>query len=207
MKHYIRKRWNDYWTKKSWFSKISDLFFVLFIIAMLIPTSRKAIRIAASNILASSPKSIAADKQLSLAASTYDWLVYDMEGRAIPFSNFRGQTIFLNFWATWCAPCIAEMPDIQKLYDQFGDEAAFLLVSDEDPARILNFMKKRGFDMPVYIRRGGVPSDLASGSIPVTFVISPKGQIVIRKTGVAKWNSNKMQDLMHELIAQTLFQP
>ncbi len=61
--------------------------------------------------------------------------------------------------------------------------------------------------MPVYIRRGGVPADLASGSIPVTFVISPDGQIVIRKTGVAKWNSNMMQELMRELIAQTVFQP
>lgn len=207
MKHYIRKRWNDYWTKKSWFSKISDLIFVLFIIAMLVPASRKAIRITASRILASSPKSIADDKQLSLAASTYDWLVYDMDGKAIPLSNFRGKAIFLNFWATWCAPCIAEMPDIQELYDQFGEEAAFLLVSDEDPERIHNFMKNRGFDMPVYIRRGGVPADLASGSIPVTFVISPDGQIIIRKTGVAKWNSNKMQDLMRELIAQTVFQP
>jgi thiol-disulfide isomerase/thioredoxin len=207
MKHYIRKRWNDYWTKKSWFSKISDLIFILFIIAMLIPVSRKAIRITASRILASSPKSIADDKQLSLAASTYDWVVYDMDGKAVPISNFRGQAIFLNFWATWCAPCIAEMPDIQELYDQFGEEAAFLLVSDEDPARIQNFINNRGFDMPVYTRRGGVPADFASGSIPVTFVVSPDGQIVIRKTGVAKWNSNKMQELMRELIAQTTSKP
>ncbi len=204
MNHYIRKRFNDYWQKKSWFTKITDLFFVLLVIAMIIPSSRQAIRMTASRLMASSPKTISEDRQQLISASTYNWVFYDLEGNAVSYADFRGKAIFLNFWATWCAPCIAEMPDIQDLYDQFGDQAAFLLVSDEKPERIQAFMERRGFDMPVYIRRGGVPADFASGSIPVTFVISPEGQIIIRKTGVAKWNSNSMQELMRELIGRSL---
>jgi thiol-disulfide isomerase/thioredoxin len=202
MKSYLRKRWNDYWTKKSWFSKITDLLFVLFVIAMLMPFSRQVIRITASNLLAFSPKTIAEEKQPSLSASTYNWVFYDLDGHAVPFSTFRGKAVFLNFWATWCAPCIAEMPDIQQLYDQFGDRVAFILISDESPERISSFMEGRGFDMPVYVRRGGAPDDFASRSIPTTFVISPQGQVVIRKTGVAKWNSNRMQQLMESLIPE-----
>lgn len=202
MNNYIRKRFNDYWQKKSWFTKVTDLFFVLLVIAMLIPASRQAIRMTASRLLASSPKTLAEDRQQLLSQSTYNWVFYDLDGNAVSFADFRGKAVFLNFWATWCAPCIAEMPDIRDLYDQFGSEAAFFLISDEQPERIRNFMERRGFDMPVYIRRGGVPADFSSGSIPVTFVISPEGQIVIRKTGVAKWNSNTMQELMRELISR-----
>ncbi len=203
MKSYLRKRWHDWRTKKSVFSKVTDLLFVLLVIAMLIPASRREIRLLAARITAFSPKAIQEDQQESLSADTYNWTIFDLDGNRIPFNHFQGQAIFLNFWATWCAPCIAEMPDIQALYDQFGDEAAFVLVSDEKPERIRDFMESRGFDMPVYLRRGGAPPDFASRTIPITFVIAPDGRIVIRKTGVAKWNSSSMQSLMRELIDQS----
>ncbi len=201
---YIKKRLNEYWDKKSWFSKLTDLLFILLLIAMLIPASRKSIRIAASRVIAFSPKTISEENQTVLEPSTYDWVIFDLNGNSVPFSQFRGQAVFLNFWATWCAPCIAEMPDIQDLYNDFGDQAAFVLVSDESPERIRHFMEQRKLDMPVYVRRGGVPHDFASNSIPVTYVISPQGQVVIRKSGVAKWNSKSMQQLMQQLVGQSV---
>lgn len=203
MKSYLRKRWHDWRTKKSLFSKITDLLFILLVIAMLIPASRREIRLVAARLTASSPKAIHEEKQEVVSEQTYNWTLYDLEGNKVPFRQFRGQAIFLNFWASWCAPCIAEKPEIQALYDQFGSEAAFVLVSDESPERIRQFMETRGFDMPVYIRRGGAPPDFASGTIPVSFVIAPDGRIVIRKTGASKWNSSSMQSLMRELIDQS----
>jgi peroxiredoxin len=92
------------------------------------------------------------------------------------------------------------MPDIQDLYDNYGDKVAFLLVTDESPEKVAAFMEKRGFDMPVFYHQSGVPQEFATQSIPTTFVISPEQKIVIRKTGAAKWNSSSMHQLLDEMM-------
>lgn len=201
MLKYIKHRWEKYLKEKSLFSKISDLIFVLLIIGMLIPASRREISAFMARLLAGSPKTLSESKQSQVPEATYQWRLTSLEGKEVQFSEFRGKTIFLNIWATWCPPCIAEMPDIQDLYNIFGDQAAFLLVSDEDPSKVKAFMERRGFNMPVYIHRGLLPEVFTTNSIPITFVIGPNGNIVIRKTGAAKWNSSSMQNTMKELIS------
>jgi thiol-disulfide isomerase/thioredoxin len=198
---YFNKQWENF-KKKSWFGKASDILFVLLIVAMLIPASRREIRVFVSGLLASGPKTITEEKQVSLSPADYQWSFTDMDGREFRLSDFGGKPVFLNFWATWCPPCIAEMPDIQDLYDTFGQQAAFILLSDEDPKVVQSFMQRKGFNIPVYQLRYSVPEVFASPSIPVTFVISAEGRIVIRKTGAAKWNSSSMIAVMHDLLGQ-----
>ncbi|MDP3462615.1 MAG: TlpA disulfide reductase family protein [Bacteroidales bacterium] len=198
---YIKKQWEKF-TQKTLFGKASDILFVLLIIAMLIPASRKQISAFTARLIAMNPSVIDLEKQKTLSASEYQWEFTDMQGNTVSLSDFEGKPVFLNFWATWCPPCIAEMPDIQKLYDRFGEQAAFILISDEDPQQISQFMQKRGFNMPVYIHKTRVPALFASSSIPTTFVISPEGGIIIQKTGAAKWNSKKMVGLMTEMLQQ-----
>lgn len=200
MKSYLRKRWNDYWEKKGWFSKISDLLFILLIIGLLIPASRKEISAFVSGITAMSPSTLDEDKQLSLSKAALNWSFADQNGTSSRLSDFQDKPVFLNFWATWCPPCIAEMPDIQDLYDNYSDRVAFLLVTDESPEKVNAFMEKRGFRMPIYYHRSGVPQEFATQSIPTTFVISPEQKIVIRKTGAAKWNSQSMHQLFDEML-------
>lgn len=198
---YFSKQWENF-KKKSWFGKASDIFFVLLIIAMLIPASRREIRVFISGLLASGPKAITEEKQILLSPADYQWTFTDIDGREYRLNDFAGKPVFLNFWATWCPPCIAEMPDIQELYDTFGQQAAFILLSGEDPKVVQSFMQRKGFNMPVYQLRYSVPEVFASQSIPVTFVISAEGKIVIRKTGAAKWNSSSMIALMNNLLGQ-----
>lgn len=202
MSSYLKKRLTDYWTKKSWFSKLSDLVFIILVVAMLIPASRKQISAFVSGLTAMSPSSLPAEKQETIGRQEYEWKVADINGRAVSLSSFEGKPVFLNFWATWCPPCIAEMPDIQNLYNKYGDEVAFLLVTDEETSKVQAFMERKAFDMPVYFHRSAVPSLFASQNIPVTFIIDPKGKIVIRKTGAAKWNSDKMHQLFDEMLQQ-----
>jgi len=200
MKAYLKKRWKEYWEKKGWFSKISDLFFVLLIIGLLIPASRKEISAFVSGITAMSPGTLDEDKQLTVSNTALNWSVANASGKLYRLSDFQDKPVLLNFWATWCPPCIAEMPDIQDLYDSYGDKVAFLLVTDGSPEKVAAFMEKRGFDMPVFYHQSGVPQEFATQSIPTTFVISPEQKIVIRKTGAAKWNSKSMHQLLDEMM-------
>lgn len=204
MLNYIKFRWQKYLKEKSLFSKITDIIFVLLVIGMLIPASRREISAFMARLMAGSPKTLSESKQSQIPESAYQWQLTSLDGKNVGFSEFKGKTIFLNIWATWCPPCIAEMPDIQDLYNNFGNQAAFLLVTDEDPDKVKAFMQRRGFDMPVYIHRGMLPEIFATNSIPITFVISPKGTVVIRKTGAAKWNSNSMQSTMQALISEQI---
>jgi len=200
MSSYLKKRLTDYWSKKGWFSKLSDLVFVILVVAMLIPASRKQISAFVSGLTAMSPSSLPAEKQETLGSKDYKWTVTDRSGNVVSLGSFEGKPIFLNFWATWCPPCIAEMPDIQDLYDNYGDQVAFLLVTDEEPSKVQAFMERKAFDMPIYFHRTAIPPLFESGSIPTTFIISPAGKIVIRKTGAAKWNSDKMHHLFDEML-------
>src|SRR5690606_9816177 len=82
-----------------------------------------------------------------------DVLFKNMDGEVIELADQKGKVVFINFWATWCPPCIAEMPSIQSLYNEFkGNEKVMFLMVDVDnkPEKSQKFMDKRKFDMPVY---------------------------------------------------------
>ncbi|MBW7848130.1 MAG: TlpA family protein disulfide reductase [Bacteroidales bacterium] len=198
LKDIIKKRWETYWQKKSWLSKASDLLFVLLLIGLVIPASRREISAFMAGLTAVSPKTLSAEKQSTVSDEAWNWQLRDANGREIRLGVLKGQTILLNFWATWCPPCIAEMPDLQELYINKSDRITFVLVSNEKAETINSFMEKKGFTMPVYQELSETPPDFATGSIPTTWVISPEGKIIIRKTGAAKWNSSSM----HKLIDQ-----
>ena len=202
MKSYLKHHWNTYWTKKPWFSKISDLIFILLVVGMIIPSSRKEISAFMAGILASSPKLLHESQRQSISETAWQWSFQTIDGESVSLNNFKGKVIFLNFWATWCPPCIAEIPDIQKLYDQFGKEAVFLLVSDESDEKLKKFMQRKDLHIPVYINRSTVPDVFASNSIPTTLIIDPSGNIILRKTGAAKWNGKSMQKIMKQFISE-----
>ena len=59
----------------------------------------------------------------------YEFRLEDLNGNKVSFSEFKGKSVFLNFWATWCPPCVAEMPDIHSLYKKTGDKISFVMIS------------------------------------------------------------------------------
>jgi len=118
------------------------------------------------------------------------WTFQRMEGGTASLSDYRGKVVFLNFWATWCGPCVAEMPSIQKLHDSLGrDDVAFLLVSDEEAPKIERFLQGRSLTLPVFRTRGTVPSLFRTSAIPATFIIDGSGMVVLRRIGAARWDS------------------
>ncbi|WP_420582954.1 TlpA family protein disulfide reductase [Reichenbachiella sp.] len=128
----------------------------------------------------------------------YNFKLLDEQGQVIDFNQFKGQTVFLNFWATWCPPCIAEMPDIHDLYKKMQDEnVVFVLISrDDNFDKAKNFIERKSFSFPIYQEASVMPKVFESQSIPATFVISPEGKIIATRTGMAKYDTEEFRALL-----------
>lgn len=126
------------------------------------------------------------------------------KGEKVSMGQLRGKVIFLNLWATWCPPCIAEMPGINKLYNEVKEEdIVFLMLSlDEDFEKAKHFVKKKDFDFEVYTLDGGMPQMYNSQSIPATFVIDAEGGLALTHEGMADYNDADFKTFLLELKKQ-----
>ena len=177
-------------TKKT----ISNIVFVVIIgLLLYLPTKVYFIR-----LISFSPSTIDVEERESL--KSYNWNLKGLNTHNIDFNETKGKVVFINFWATWCPPCIAEMPSVQSLYDDYKDKVTFIFVSNEDWSTIDNFYKLKGYNLPTYNKLSNIPEQLKSKSIPATFIIDKKGNIVTDKKGPADWNSTKVRELLDELI-------
>ncbi|MCK4561873.1 MAG: TlpA family protein disulfide reductase, partial [Flavobacteriaceae bacterium] len=140
------------------------------------------------------------NKDERIKLSTYDWQLVDIQGNKVDFNTFKNKVIVVNFWATWCPPCIAEMPAFEKLYQDYKKDVVFLFVANDDPKKVKKFISAKGYSHPVYYQLTEAPKDLLSNSLPTTYIINKGGEIVVDKTGAADWNSGKVRDLLDTLI-------
>lgn len=195
------KKYSQKWKEKKLFDKVSDLVFIIFIIAILIPPSRTAILVSVKRVFAFAPRSISEDERVSLSEDSYHWELVDIQGHKINVSDLSGKTLFINEWATWCPPCIAEMPSIQKLYDEFKDDenVSFLLITNEDKDVVVNFIEENDYSIPVYLAISNTPQAFFSPSIPTTFLVSPEGEIVLKEVGSKKWHGENVIELIRSL--------
>jgi thiol-disulfide isomerase/thioredoxin len=134
-----------------------------------------------------------------------DILFKSIDGKVVDLKDQKGKVVFINFWATWCPPCVAEMPAIQKLYTHFkgDDRVLFLLVDvDNKPDKSQKFMDKRKFDLPVYTPESTIPSILLTGAIPTTVVLNKNRKIVFRHEGTADYSNNEFVNYIKELAEQ-----
>ena len=131
----------------------------------------------------------------------YDFILIDEEGHKVPFAEFKDKVVFVNFWATWCPPCVAEMPDIQGLYEEVGSgNIAFVLISSDDSfQKAKDFVKRKEFNFPIYQLASPLPKVYDYSAIPTTYVISSEGKIVVSKSGMAKYNTNRFKKFLTEL--------
>lgn len=180
--------------------KLSDILFFVLVVLFIVPQTRKPIQVFVNRIFSFSPSVISDDERVSL--SDYNWKLQNLEGEEFDFRSVRGKVVLLNFWATWCPPCIAEMPAIQELYDDYGDRVVFLLVSNEKNTVIEGFTRKKGYRLPIYKSLTAYPEPLAGNSLPTTYLIDKKGKIIIHKTGAADWNSDTVRSTIDGLLAE-----
>ena len=133
---------------------------------------------------------------------TYEnWSVRSLDGKRIRLSDLKGKVVFINFWATWCAPCVMEMPGIQKLAESLRNEPiVFLLVTDEDAIKIREFLETAPANLPVYLGREELPKAFRPGGIPTTFILARNGAIVFRQVGAANWDHELSRRFLRSLL-------
>ena len=124
-----------------------------------------------------------------------------MKGNQVLFSSLNEKPVFLNFWATWCPPCVAEMPGIIELHEKYKNEVNFILVSNESAEKVLSFAKKHNFDEDLFYQNTSLPAIFSSQSIPTTFIISREGMVVVSEKGAARWNSSRTEEVIKKLIS------
>ncbi len=180
--------------------KLSTLIFGLFLVLLIIPETRTDMQVAMNKmrVLLFSPSTLDTEDQTHLDPFTYQ--VVDLEGNPISTKIGQGKVIFLSYWATWCPPCIAELPGIQELYDDYGDRIDFLLLTNEDPEVVRRFLEKKSYDLPVFIPRMQAPETLYDGSIPTNYIIDFSGTVIVKETGAADWDSERVRKILNALL-------
>tara|TARA_R110000787_G_scaffold32138_17_gene84987 strand:- start:2414 stop:2977 length:564 start_codon:yes stop_codon:yes gene_type:complete len=182
-------------------SHISNLVVLVFIILMIIPQTRQSIQVGLHSVLGLfSPSETNKEDQAKI--SSYDWQLLDSSNNQFDFNQAKGKVVFINLWATWCPPCIAEMPSMQKIYDEYGDSVIFLFVSKENTKRVTTFLNRKNLTIPSYLPITSNPKEITSNSIPATYIIDKKGFIVIEKRGAANWNGNSVRELLDRLLLE-----
>lgn len=182
--------------KKHW----SNILFFAFVLLLIIPQTRMPIQVFVQRLVSFSPSETSETMRETL--KDYNWSLQKLNSEEVNFSQSEGKVTIVNFWATWCPPCVAEMPSFQKLYDSYGDKVDFYFVTSEKAEKIQSFMKKNDYNLPVFRQIFDAPEALQSQALPTTFLISKIGEIVINEEGAADWNSKKMRALLDELLSK-----
>ncbi|MDF3412839.1 TlpA family protein disulfide reductase [Sulfitobacter sp. M57] len=120
-------------------------------------------------------------------------------------ADYRGKYVLVNFWATWCAPCRKEMPQLNALQKEFGGdhfEVLTIAAGRNSPAGISKFFKEAGIDsLPRHQDpKQALASQMGVFGLPITVLIDPKGREIARLRGDAKWDSDSAKAIVKALI-------
>lgn len=138
------------------------------------------------------------DRKLISSFNTNLTAIYDAND--ISLNELKGKVIFINYWATWCPPCIAEMPSIQSLYNDYKDKIAFIFITSDTKIKTTEFYQKNDYSLPTYNLTSGIAPEINTRSLPTTFIIDKNGKLALKETGASNWNNVKVRQLLDDLI-------
>lgn len=127
----------------------------------------------------------------------------DQRRDTLSLTSLEGKVVFINFWATWCPPCIHEMPSIDALKKSFdgNDNIIFLMVDvDNNIKQSTAFMEENNYDLPVYTPASIIPSSFLDGAIPTTVILDKRGNIAEHLEGGRDYGDPEIAQTLNELI-------
>lgn len=197
----MKERLTNYLKSNTKIKIAGDIFFYLLIILLLIPYTRREIVSTVKRVTLMKPSIKEASALAVLNESDYALQFENQEGAMLSLNDFKGEVLFVNFWATWCPPCRAEMPSIQRLYDEYGGKIGFLIITGEETEPVMKYIQSNNFTFPVLYQRSNLPSSFKVSGIPHTYVINRQGEILMSKTGAARWDAPEFKEFLNKLIS------
>lgn len=179
---------------------LNGLFLILLLIIVFVPSAKSLVIRGVMETGLFNPK---VDQQAQLVGADLSSIKFkDAKGKVVSLADLDGKVVFINFWATWCPPCLAEMKSIHQLHQQFknDDEVVFLLVdADHDFKKAQAYMDRKKYELPVYGFASDLPQLIFKGSLPTTVVFDKKGRLSFREEGAANYSSSKFIDFIKKL--------
>ncbi|MFD2999769.1 TlpA family protein disulfide reductase [Pontibacter toksunensis] len=136
-----------------------------------------------------------------LVPQNVDWKALqltDLQGKAVSLKDYEDKVLLVNVWATWCKPCIQEMPTMDKLQQQHPDKLALLTVSDEAVDKLRKFRNRYNYSFS-FIKANTPLAEQSLTVYPMTYLLSPDGDVEAVYLGALDWNSPKIQKKLLQL--------
>ena len=140
-----------------------------------------------------------------------DFALEDLTGEVRSIQGWEGDALVINFWATWCAPCRVEMPDLQELHEELGDTAGFTMLAinlQEDAAQVRRFAAELELSFQILLDSSGETSAAyGARTLPMSYIIDKDGAIIARIIGVREWAEPEFAALFRALTNRTPSSP
>ncbi len=178
------------------------LFIIVILTVLLVPSAKALVLQGLMEIGLFRPSTDAPKSQSSI--DLYAIKFKNSQNKIVSLGELKGKVVFVNFWATWCPPCLAEMPSINKLHQAFSNdkEVVFLLIdADADYAKSQAYFDRKKYQLPNFSMASPIPKEIFSGSLPTTLVFDKEGRIAYNGIGVANYASPKFISFINKLNA------
>ena len=182
-------------------SQRSNLIFLIVIAVIFFTPAKEYLQVAVSKAkMFIMPPSIDDDGAVVV---NFDWRLKGINTEDYNFESAKGKVVFINFWATWCPPCRAEMPSIQKLYADYSDKVEFVFLTNEmESDKVNSFLEKNAYSLPAFNNYNNPPKEFEVSTIPATFILNKEGMIVMHEIGAVDWNSDNFRKILDTLLAE-----
>ncbi len=127
----------------------------------------------------------------------------DLDKREVSLASLKGKVVLINFWATWCPPCKAEMPSLNRLYSEYKNRGVVVLAisMDRKEQEVIEYVKRNTFSFKVLLdRKMNTTRDYGVFSLPTSFLIDRNGVIIKRYLGEERWNSPSVKNDLQKLL-------
>ena len=131
--------------------------------------------------------------------------IYDRQGRKVDLAEAKGKVLVVNFWATWCPPCVEETPELSKFWEQYkkrGDVALYAISVDKDWKTIDDFIAKNPSSLPLYHDpKEATAKRFGSSQYPETYIVNRKGRVLFRVQGAVDWSNPEVRSRIDQILA------
>ncbi|QJD96081.1 TlpA family protein disulfide reductase [Mucilaginibacter robiniae] len=185
------------------FRNISNVLFFGLILLVLFNPATKVFFIQSVMKIGLFQPDIPVDKAKADAVS--DMTFSRVNGKTISLSSLKGKVVFINFWATWCPPCRAEMPGIDQLHQQLSSQKniVFMMIDADDFSKgAVSFMRQNHYILPLYKPSGLIPENIYTGTLPTTAISDRKGRLIFHHEGVADYSNSNFKSYLIKIANQ-----